>query len=113
MPNHSARILVVDDEVNQRSALGSVVTRWGYQVETASDGAEALAKLKDFDADVVITDLNMPNMDGKGLLEELRKLPSPPRPSCSRRSATWRRRWRRCTSWERSGSSRSPCSRRC
>ena len=78
MPNHSARILVVDDEVNQRSALGSVVTRWGYQVETASDGAEALVKLKDFDADVVITDLNMPNLDGKGLLEELQKLPSPP-----------------------------------
>ena len=78
MPNHAARILVVDDEVNQRSALASVVTRWGYQVETASDGAEALAKLKDFDADVVITDLNMPNLDGKGLLEELQKLPSPP-----------------------------------
>jgi DNA-binding NtrC family response regulator len=73
-----ARILVVDDERNQRSALGSVVTGWGYQVETASDGADALAKLKDFDADVVITDLNMPNLDGKGLLEELRKLPSPP-----------------------------------
>src|SRR5271157_4815994 len=77
-PNRSARILVVDDEVNQCSALASVVTRWGYQVETASDGAEALARLKDFDADVVVTDLNMPNMDGKGLLEELRKLPSPP-----------------------------------
>jgi len=77
-PNRSARILVVDDEVNQCSALASVVTRWGYQVETASDGADALAKLKDFDADVVITDLNMPNMDGKELLDELRKLPSPP-----------------------------------
>jgi DNA-binding NtrC family response regulator len=78
MHNHRARILVVDDEVNQRSALGSVVTRWGYQVETASDGVEALAKLKDFDADVVITDLNMPNLDGKGLLEELQKLSAPP-----------------------------------
>src|ERR1039458_5813466 len=78
MPNHSARILVVDDEINQRSALGSVITHWGYQVETASDGGEALVKLKDFDADVVITDLNMPNLDGKGLLKELQKLPSPP-----------------------------------
>jgi DNA-binding NtrC family response regulator len=71
-------MLVVDDEVNQRSALASVVARWGYQVETASDGVEALLKLKDFDADVVITDLSMPNMDGKALLEELRKLPAPP-----------------------------------
>jgi DNA-binding NtrC family response regulator len=78
MNDNLARILVVDDERNQRSALGSVVTRWGYQVETASDGAEALVKLKDFDADVVITDLNMPNLDGRGLLEELRKLPLPP-----------------------------------
>ena len=78
MPNHSATILVVDDEVNQRSALASVIARWGYQVETASDGAEALAKLRDFEADVVITDLNMPNLDGRGLLEELQKLPSPP-----------------------------------
>jgi DNA-binding NtrC family response regulator len=78
MNNHLGRILVVDDEANQRSALGSVVTRWGYQVETAADGAEALVKLKDFDADVVITDLNMPNLDGKGLLGELQKLPSPP-----------------------------------
>jgi len=78
MPNHTARILIVDDEFNQRSALASVVTHWGYQAETASDGAEALLKLKDFDADVVITDLNMPNLDGRGLLEELRKLPLPP-----------------------------------
>ena len=49
-------------------------TRW----KPPRDGAEALVKLKDFDADVVITDLNMPNLDGKGLLEELQKLASPP-----------------------------------
>jgi DNA-binding NtrC family response regulator len=72
------RILIVDDEVNQRTALAGVVRRWGYQVETAENGSDALAKLGEFPADVVITDLNMPVMDGRGLLEELRKLPAPP-----------------------------------
>ncbi|MBL0161822.1 MAG: sigma-54-dependent Fis family transcriptional regulator [Bryobacterales bacterium] len=74
----TANVLVVDDELNQRSALAGVISRWGYGVATASDGAEALEMLKSFDADVVITDLNMPNLDGKGLLEELQKSPTPP-----------------------------------
>ncbi len=39
-----------------------------------------LAVQKTFDADIVITDLNMPGLDGKGLLEELKKLPAPPVP---------------------------------
>ena len=73
-----ATVLVVDDELNQRSALAGVISRWGYSVATASDGAEALQMLKSFAADVVITDLNMPNLDGKALLEELQKSPSPP-----------------------------------
>jgi DNA-binding NtrC family response regulator len=73
-----ARILVVDDEINQRSALAGVVMRWGYEVITAQNGADALAKLKNFDADVVITDLNMPEIDGKGLLEEFNKSVTPP-----------------------------------
>jgi DNA-binding NtrC family response regulator len=67
------KVLVVDDEINQRSALAGVIMRWGYEVVTAQNGVDALTKLKGFDADVVITDLNMPEMDGKGLLEELHK----------------------------------------
>ena len=73
-----ARILVVDDEINQRSALAGIVGRWGYDVATAQNGTDALSKLKNFDADVVITDLNMPEMDGKALLEELHKASTPP-----------------------------------
>jgi DNA-binding NtrC family response regulator len=72
------RILIVDDELNQRTALAGVVRRWGYEVETSQNGAEALAKFAVFPADVVITDLNMPELDGKGLLEELRRMPIPP-----------------------------------
>jgi DNA-binding NtrC family response regulator len=69
----TAAVLVVDDESSQRSALASIIERWGYKVETASDGVEALRKLQTFEADVLVTDLNMPNMDGKALLAEARK----------------------------------------
>jgi DNA-binding NtrC family response regulator len=60
--------------------LARLISAWGYEVKTASDGARALAVLKTFDAHIVVTDLNMPGLDGKGLLEELRKQPSPPVP---------------------------------
>jgi DNA-binding NtrC family response regulator len=72
------KILVVDDEINQRSALAGLIMRWGYEVTTAQNGVDALAKLKTFEADVVITDLNMPEIDGRGLLEELHKSASAP-----------------------------------
>jgi len=78
MENSAAKVLIVDDELNQRTALASVVQRWGYHVETAQHGLDALAKLKDFEADVVVTDLNMPELDGKGLLDELQKFAAPP-----------------------------------
>src|SRR5262245_61604635 len=49
-----------------------MVSAWGMTAETASDGNDALEKLNDFRADVIITDLNMPGLDGFGLLERLR-----------------------------------------
>jgi DNA-binding NtrC family response regulator len=73
-----SKILVVDDEVNQRTALSGIISRWGYDVMAAANGQEAIARLKTFEADVMITDLNMPEMDGKELLEELSKSPSAP-----------------------------------
>ncbi len=78
MENTPAKILVVDDEVNQRSALVRLIASWGYTVESAGNGAEALFQLKTFDADIVVTDIHMPVMDGKGLLEELHRHPDPP-----------------------------------
>lgn len=78
MDNTPAKILVVDDEVNQRTALARLLASWGYSVETASDGADALQKLIPLEADVILTDINMPGMDGKGLLEELNRRPDPP-----------------------------------
>jgi len=67
------RVLVVDDEENQRTALASMIALWGYSVETASDGREALEKLAVFPAHVIVTDLNMPRMTGQELLRHLKE----------------------------------------
>jgi DNA-binding NtrC family response regulator len=66
-----ARILIVDDEADQRNGLASLVTSLGHEVRTAGDGQEALDVLQEFRAHVMITDLNMPNMDGFELLRRL------------------------------------------
>ncbi len=65
------RILVVDDEVNARTALLEILRDEGYSVESAADGFKALGKLADFAPDVVLTDLKMPGMDGIQLLAKI------------------------------------------
>ena len=65
----STRVLVVDDEESQRTALASMIALWGYSVETACDGQEALEKLATLPAHVIVTDLNMPRMNGIEFLE--------------------------------------------
>ncbi|MGA3185787.1 MAG: sigma-54 dependent transcriptional regulator [Bryobacteraceae bacterium] len=72
------RVLVVDDEESQRTALASNIKLWGYTVETAGDGEEALAKLESFEAHVIVTDLNMPRMTGQELLQRLRDMGDAP-----------------------------------
>ena len=66
-----SRVLIVDDEENQRSALATMVSAWGYETETAGNGVEALTKLQNFSAHAIITDLMMPQMDGKQLLSRI------------------------------------------
>jgi CheY-like chemotaxis protein len=58
-----ARILVVDDEVNARTALAELLSEEGYVVESAADGFKALGKAADFAPDLVLTDLEMPLAD--------------------------------------------------
>lgn len=67
----SATVLVVDDDSEQRSDLKRMVESIGYQVATASNGEEALARLAQFKASVILTDLVMPRMDGVELLKAL------------------------------------------
>ena len=62
----------MDDEEAQRSALAGMIGLWGYSVETAGDGVEALEKLENFPAQVVVTDVKMPRMDGEELLRRLK-----------------------------------------
>jgi DNA-binding NtrC family response regulator len=71
--DRAVRILIVDDESSQRSGLAGMVKAWGMFAETASDGSDALDKLPTFQPDVIVTDLNMPHMDGYMLLKALRE----------------------------------------
>jgi len=67
--NHG-KILVVDDDANARASLAEFLRSEGYDVETAADGFKALPKLNDFAPDLLLTDLQMPGLDGLGLLEK-------------------------------------------
>ena len=68
-----ARILVVDDEANARTALADLLRDEGYGVETAADGFKALPKLDDFAPDLLLTDLKMPGLDGIELMRKARE----------------------------------------
>ena len=69
--NTKGRVLVVDDEVNARTALAELLREEGYVVESAADGFKALGKVADFAPDLVLTDLKMPGMDGLQLLAKI------------------------------------------
>jgi DNA-binding NtrC family response regulator len=67
-------ILVVDDEENARIALSKILSREGYAVASAANGYEALNYLRGKEVDLVITDINMPEMNGMEFLRELGKV---------------------------------------
>ncbi|MFN7925228.1 MAG: sigma-54 dependent transcriptional regulator [Bryobacteraceae bacterium] len=67
----ATRVLIADDEENQRLGLASMVSAWGFKAETACDGQEALDKAADFEPDILLTDMMMPRMDGSELLRRL------------------------------------------
>jgi two-component system, chemotaxis family, chemotaxis protein CheY len=66
-------ILIVDDSESIRELVGFTLESAGYGVEKGSDGADALRLLDGRDLDLVITDLNMPNMDGIQFIREVRR----------------------------------------
>ncbi len=71
------RVLIVEDEENERSGLAELLRAWGYETETAVDGVEALEKIASSSPGIVVTDLRMPRMDGMELLERLAAQPQP------------------------------------
>jgi two-component system chemotaxis sensor kinase CheA len=66
------KILIVDDSMNTREVERTILESAGYQVETAVNGAEGLAKLKQHHFDLVVTDIEMPEMDGWQLTEHIK-----------------------------------------
>lgn len=71
------RILIVDDEENTRIGLSKLLSQEGFEVESASNGHEALDYLVEKSVNLIISDINMPDMNGLAFLRELgRKHPS-------------------------------------
>lgn len=74
-----AKLLVVDDEKNLRLVVQKEMTRQGHEVETADDGEMAWSLMEQHDFDVLLCDINMPRLDGLGLLRRTReKCQNPP-----------------------------------
>ncbi|MDH5572888.1 MAG: response regulator [Gammaproteobacteria bacterium] len=70
-----ATILAVDDSASMRQMVTHTLKSAGYDVIDAADGSQALAKAKQTQVNLIITDVNMPVMDGITLVKELRALP--------------------------------------
>ncbi len=68
------RVLIVEDEENERTGLAELVSGWGYRTDTAADGVEALDRVAAFAPSIVITDIKMPRMDGMELVARLSEL---------------------------------------
>ncbi len=69
------KILAVDDSASIRQMVSFTLKSAGYEVVDAVDGMDGLAKASKEKFDMIITDLNMPNLDGIGLITGARKLP--------------------------------------
>ena len=69
-------IMTVDDSASVRQMVSFTLRDAGYEVVEAVDGQDALVKVDNQALNIVITDLNMPNLDGIGLIRALRALPS-------------------------------------
>ncbi len=77
MPDTNMNILVVDDMSTMRRIIRNALKQLGFlNVEEAEDGQDAFDKVRKKPVDLVITDWNMPNMDGLGLLRSIREDPN-------------------------------------
>ncbi len=68
------KILIVDDEADTRAELAEYLEGKGYHVEETADGLDALEKFEAVPADLVITDMKMPRLDGYELIRRIRKI---------------------------------------
>ena len=70
-----ASVLIVEDDADSREMLLLVLSEQGFKVTGAEDGRAALELIESARPDLIITDIQMPNLDGVGLIKALRKLP--------------------------------------
>ena len=75
------KILIVEDEENERTGMAELLGAWGYETETAEDGVEGLAKVESWNPGIVITDLKMPAHGWHGAAAADRELSRKPSPS--------------------------------
>jgi CheY-like chemotaxis protein len=68
-------VLVIDDEVGIAEVLETIITAAGYRAILASNGRQALERIKDNPPDLIVTDFMMPVLDGAGLIAALKALP--------------------------------------
>ncbi|MEM7727789.1 MAG: response regulator [Pseudomonadota bacterium] len=72
----SIKVLAIDDSRTIRSLMDATLKDAGFESCLAEDGVDGLAKMEEFSPDVIITDLNMPNMDGFGVIDGVRSHPT-------------------------------------
>jgi two-component system, response regulator, stage 0 sporulation protein F len=70
---HIKKILVVDDEMGIRSLLSELLESEGFEVRAAKDGQESLDEMEREDFDLVITDIQMPRLDGLAMLDAMKR----------------------------------------
>jgi DNA-binding NtrC family response regulator len=72
MGRKKQKVMIVEDDSSLRDTLAQFLARVGYEVSTAHDGREALARVDEVLPDVILTDISMPEVDGLALLEEIK-----------------------------------------
>jgi CheY-like chemotaxis protein len=75
MAGGAKKVFVIDDDTALRTAYAAAISKLGYDVKTAADGAEAVGMVKSDAPDLILLDLLMPNLDGVGFLKQLRSDP--------------------------------------
>jgi two-component system chemotaxis response regulator CheY len=74
--DNMAKIMIVDDSVSIRKSVSFVLSQEGYEVIEADDGIDGLKKAEANEFQLIITDINMPNMNGIDFIKNVRNLPA-------------------------------------